>query len=97
MDIAPRPEAVQVEPGLVETLVTLRGPARRSPGPRKRGRRCHSSIGFLAPARLDAAGLHGVERRGPMAPCPAGGRKTIRRFALRSRAYTRRPPRCRRC
>lgn len=62
VDIAPRPEAVQVEPGLVETLVTLRD---RLGGALAlvSGRPVSQLDGFLAPARLDAAGLHGVERR----------------------------------
>ena len=61
-EIAPRPDAVQVEPGLVETLERLRG---RLGGALAivTGRPVAVIDGFLAPARLDTAGLHGVERR----------------------------------
>ena len=61
-EIAPRPDAVQVEPGLVETLERLRD---RLGGALAivTGRPVTVIDGFLAPSRLDAAGLHGVERR----------------------------------
>ncbi|MCJ2089398.1 trehalose-phosphatase [Methylobacterium sp. E-005] len=61
-EIAPRPDAVVVEPGLVETLERLRD---RLGGALAivTGRPVTVIDGFLAPARLDAAGLHGVERR----------------------------------
>ncbi|MGU3663452.1 trehalose-phosphatase [Methylobacterium sp. A49B] len=70
-EIAPRPDAVQVEPGLVETLERLRG---RLDGALAivTGRPVSVIDGFLAPARLDAAGLHGVERR--IAGAISGGR-----------------------
>ena len=61
-EIAPRPDAVLVEPGLVETLERLRD---RLGGALAivTGRPVTVIDGFLDPARLDAAGLHGVERR----------------------------------
>lgn len=61
-EIAPRPDAVVVEPGLVEALERLR---ERLGGALAivTGRPVSVIDGFLAPARLDAAGLHGVERR----------------------------------
>ncbi|MCJ2097062.1 trehalose-phosphatase [Methylobacterium sp. J-072] len=61
-EIAPRPDAVQVEPGLVETLERLRD---RLGGALAivTGRPVSVIDGFLAPSRLDTAGLHGVERR----------------------------------
>ena len=61
-EIAPRPDAVQVEPGLVDALERLRG---RLDGALAivTGRPVSVIDGFLAPSRLDAAGLHGVERR----------------------------------
>ncbi|MCJ2133424.1 trehalose-phosphatase [Methylobacterium sp. J-026] len=61
-EIAPRPDAVVVEPGLVATLERLRG---RLGGALAivTGRPVSVIDGFLAPSRLDAAGLHGVERR----------------------------------
>ena len=61
-EIAPRPDAVQVEPGLVAALERLRD---RLGGALAivTGRPVSVIDGFLAPARLDAAGLHGVERR----------------------------------
>jgi trehalose 6-phosphate phosphatase len=61
-EIAPRPDAVQVEPGLVDTLETLRG---RLGGALAivTGRPVSVIDGFLAPSRLDTAGLHGVEHR----------------------------------
>ncbi|MCJ2055302.1 trehalose-phosphatase [Methylobacterium sp. J-048] len=70
-EIAPRPDAVQVEPGLVETLERLRD---RLGGALAivTGRPVSVIDGFLAPSRLDAAGLHGVERR--VAGALSGGR-----------------------
>jgi trehalose 6-phosphate phosphatase len=61
-EIAPRPDAVQVAPGLVETLERLR---ERLGGALAivTGRPVSVIDDFLAPARLDAAGLHGVELR----------------------------------
>ena len=61
-EIAPRPDAVQVEPGLVTTLERLR---LRLGGALAivTGRPVSVIDGFLAPSQLDAAGLHGVERR----------------------------------
>ncbi|MBE7246390.1 MAG: trehalose-phosphatase [Actinomycetospora chiangmaiensis] len=61
-EIAPRPDAVVVEPGLVDDLERLR---ERLGGALAivTGRPVSVIDGFLAPARLDAAGLHGVERR----------------------------------
>jgi len=61
-EIAPRPDAVQVEPGLVETLERLRD---RLGGALAivTGRPVSVIDAFLAPSRLDAAGLHGVECR----------------------------------
>jgi len=61
-EIAPRPDAVQVEPGLVETLERLRD---RLDGALAivTGRPVTVIDDFLAPSRLDAAGLHGVECR----------------------------------
>ncbi|SDM18506.1 trehalose 6-phosphatase [Methylobacterium phyllostachyos] len=70
-EIAPRPDAVVVEPGLVETLERLRG---RLGGALAivTGRPVSVIDGFLEPSRLDAAGLHGVERR--LAGVLSGGR-----------------------
>jgi trehalose 6-phosphate phosphatase len=61
-EIAPRPDAVQVEPGLVEALERL---SDRLGGALAivTGRPVSVIDGFLAPSHLDAAGLHGVERR----------------------------------
>lgn len=62
VDIAPTPDAVTVEEGLIENLETLR---RRLGGALAivSGRPIAQIDGFLAPSLLDAAGLHGVERR----------------------------------
>ena len=62
VEIAPRPDAVRVEPGLVENLTRLRD---RLGGALAivTGRPVSQIDGFLAHAHLDAAGLHGVERR----------------------------------
>ncbi len=62
VDIAPTPDAVKVEAGLIENLETLR---RRLGGALAivSGRPIAQIDGFLAPSLLDAAGLHGVERR----------------------------------
>lgn len=61
-DIAPRPDAVVVEPGLVDALERLRA---RLGGALAivSGRPIAVIDGFLAPAQFDVAGLHGVERR----------------------------------
>ena len=61
-EIAPTPDSVAVEAGLVQTLERLR---ERLGGALAivTGRPVSVIDGFLAPARLDAAGLHGVERR----------------------------------
>ena len=58
-EIAPRPDAVQVEPGLVQTLERLRT---RLDGALAivTGRPVSVIDAFLAPARRDAAGRHGV-------------------------------------
>ena len=70
-EIAPRPDAVQVEAGLPRTLERLRD---RLGGALAivTGRPVAVIDDFLAPARLDAAGLHGVERR--VGGTRAGGR-----------------------
>ncbi|MCJ2011073.1 trehalose-phosphatase [Methylobacterium sp. J-076] len=62
VEIAPRPDAVRVEPGLVADLERLR---ERLGGALAivSGRPIAQIDGFLTPARFDAAGLHGVERR----------------------------------
>ncbi|MCJ2026847.1 trehalose-phosphatase [Methylobacterium sp. J-067] len=62
VDIAPRPDAVVVEPGLIQNLEALR---QRLGGALAlvSGRPIAQIDGFLTPARFDAAGLHGVERR----------------------------------
>jgi len=62
VDIAERPEAVVVDPGLPKTLTRLReslGGALALVS----GRPIATLDGFLAPERFDAAGVHGVERR----------------------------------
>ena len=61
-EIAPTPDSVRVEAGLVDTLERLRA---RLGGALAivTGRPVSVIDGFLAPARLDAAGLHGVEHR----------------------------------
>ena len=62
VEIAPRPDAVQVDPGLVSVLERLRD---RLGGALAivTGRPVAVIDEFLAPARFDVAGLHGVERR----------------------------------
>ncbi len=62
VEIAPRPDAVQVDPDLVPTLERLRS---RLGGALAivTGRPVGVIDDFLAPARFDVAGLHGVERR----------------------------------
>jgi trehalose 6-phosphate phosphatase len=70
VEIAERPEAVVVEPGLPDTLAALRD---RLGGALAlvSGRSIGTLDGFLGPHRFDAAGLHGVEHRlrGELAPC----------------------------
>jgi trehalose 6-phosphate phosphatase len=70
-EIAPRPDAVRVEAGLPAVLERLRD---RLGGALAivTGRPVAVIDDFLAPARLDAAGLHGVERR--VGGSLAGGR-----------------------
>ena len=62
VDIAPRPDAVKVEAGLIDNLDAIR---RRLGGALAivSGRPIAQIDGFLGPATFDAAGLHGVERR----------------------------------
>ena len=70
VEIAERPGAVVVAPGLPNTLATLRdqlGGALALVS----GRSIGTLDGFFGPHRFDAAGLHGVEHRlrGELAPC----------------------------
>lgn len=62
VEIAPRPDQVRVDPDLVPTLERLRA---RLGGALAvvTGRPISAIDDFLKPARLDVAGLHGVERR----------------------------------
>ncbi len=62
VEIAPRPDAVRVDPDLVPTLERLR---ERLGGALAivTGRPVSVIDDFLKPARFDVAGLHGVERR----------------------------------
>ena len=89
-EIAPRPDAVQVEPGLVETLERLRD---RLGGALAivTGRPVSVIDGFLAPAQLDAAGLHGVERRvgGALSGARAEDHPELRRQVERLHAESR--------
>jgi trehalose 6-phosphate phosphatase len=70
VEIAERPEAIIVEPGLSDTLAALRD---RLDGALAlvSGRSIVTLDGFLKPHRFDAAGLHGVEYRlvGRLSPC----------------------------
>jgi trehalose 6-phosphate phosphatase len=70
VEIAERPEAVVVEPGLTDTLAALRD-ALQGALAIVSGRAIATLDGFLAPFRFDAAGLHGVEHRirGELFPC----------------------------
>ena len=62
VEIAPRPDAVQVDPDLVPVLERLRA---RLDGALAivTGRPVEVIDDFLSPVRFDVAGLHGVERR----------------------------------
>ncbi len=86
-EIAPRPDAVQVEPGLVDTLEALRA---RLGGALAvvTGRPVSVIDRFLAPSRLDAAGLHGVERRvgGATTGAAAADHPELRRQVARLQA-----------
>ncbi|MHC2108737.1 MULTISPECIES: trehalose-phosphatase [unclassified Methylobacterium] len=86
-EIAPRPDAVQVEPGLVEALERLRD---RLGGALAivTGRPVSVIDGFLAPSHLDAAGLHGVEHRvgGALSGGQAEDHPELRRQVERLRA-----------
>src|SRR4051794_13347146 len=70
VDIAERPEAVRVEPGLGATLARL-GERLGGALALVSGRAIAVLDGFLTPHRFDAAGLHGIERRvgGRLFPC----------------------------
>lgn len=70
-EIAPRPDAVRVDPALVPNLERLR---ERLGGALAivTGRPIGIIDGFLAGARFDVAGLHGVERR--LGEAVSGGR-----------------------
>ncbi|MDP4004345.1 trehalose-phosphatase [Methylobacterium sp. NEAU K] len=89
-EIAPRPDAVQVAPGLVQTLERLRD---RLGGALAivTGRPVSVIDGFLAPSRLDAAGLHGVERRigGTLSGASAEDHPELRRQVERLQAMSR--------
>ncbi len=62
VDLAPRPDAVRVEPGLAEAMVRV---ARRLEGAFAivTGRSITAVDSFFAPHRFDVAGLHGAELR----------------------------------
>jgi trehalose 6-phosphate phosphatase len=70
VDIAERPEAVRVEPGLGATLAQL-GERLGGALALVSGRAIAVLDAFLTPHRFDAAGLHGIERRvrGRLFPC----------------------------
>ena len=79
VEIAPRPDQVRVDPGLVPALEALRT---RLGGALAivTGRPVAVIDDFLAPARFDVAGLHGVERRvdGRLAGGGAAGHPELR-------------------
>lgn len=62
VDLAPRPDAVTVEPGLADAMATV---ARRLDGAFAvvTGRSIAAVDSFFAPHRFDVAGLHGAELR----------------------------------
>lgn len=81
VDLAPRPDAVTVEPGLADAMSTL---ARRLDGAFAivTGRSIATVDTFFAPHRFDAAGLHGSEMRVggtalPAPPPPAEFRREV--------------------
>ncbi len=80
VDIAERPEAVLVEPGLPTTLARLRD---RLDGALAlvSGRPIKTLDRFLDPERFDAAGLHGLEQRvaGELFPCDPATHPELRR------------------
>src|SRR5918997_5337103 len=84
VEIVDRPDAVRVEPGLPAALARLR---ERLGGALAlvSGRPIETLDGFLAPERLDSAGLHGLERRiaGHLSPCRPEDHPDLRRAVLR--------------
>jgi trehalose 6-phosphate phosphatase len=80
VDIAERPEAVVVKPGLADALASIRD---RVGGALAvvTGRPIAAIDAFLAPHRFDAAGVHGVEHRlaGSLSSCRADGHPDLRR------------------
>lgn len=86
VDIAERPEAVRVDPGLSSTLTRLRD---RLGGALAlvSGRAIETLDDFLAPERFDAAGLHGIERRvgGRLFPCRPEDHPDLRTGIVRLR------------
>jgi trehalose 6-phosphate phosphatase len=93
VDIAERPEAVVVEPGLADTLAALRD---RVGGALAlvTGRPIAAIDAFLAPHRFDAAGVHGVERRlaGHLSFCPGDSHPHLRRTVAALREWFRSDP-----
>ena len=79
VEIADRPEAVVVEPGLPGTLAALKDSLDGALA-LVSGRPIASLDGFLSPYRFDAAGLHGVEHRlrGELFPCRPEAHPTLR-------------------
>lgn len=80
VDIAARPEAVVVVPGLPECLTRLRHGLDGALAV-VTGRPIAAIDGFLAPLRIDVAGLHGVELRlgDELAPCRPDEHPDLRR------------------
>jgi trehalose 6-phosphate phosphatase len=88
VEIAPTPSAIHVAPGLVELLAAL---SRRSGGALAlvSGRSVDNILDLIAPLRLPAAGLHGLERltadgrilRPPPLPGLDGARQALAAFA----------------
>ena len=80
VEIADRPDAVIVPPGLGQTLTALRDRLGRAMAI-VTGRSIAVIDGFLAPDRFDVAGLHGAEYRlaGELFPCRPQDHPELRR------------------
>ena len=88
VDLAPRPDAVTVEPGLADAMATI---SRRLDGAFAvvTGRSIAAVDAFFAPHRFDVAGLHGVELRiggTDLSPAPAPAAFRAEVAALRAAA-----------
>src|SRR5918994_4061474 len=93
VEIAPRPEAVSVDPALSGVLARLAAALDGSLAIVS-GRAIATIDGFLSPHRFDAAGLHGAEHRldGRLSPCDPARHPALRQALADARERFREVP-----